>query len=196
MSSSTRWFTAKPARRVSALLAIALFSAGVSVGAGASESAPPHVARYIADARAAGSGRLTWFGLHVYDARLYVPRRGFDAALLGDQAFALELTYARALDGRAIAERSRDEITRLGLGSESQRSRWLSEMTRLFPDVRPGQTIAGIHVPGAGTRFYLDERPLGRIDDPEFGPAFFAIWLDPRTREPQLRSSLLKQDAR
>lgn len=178
------------------LLAIALLAAGMTIGVSASEPAPPHVARYIPDARAAGSGRLTWLGLHVYDARLYVPQRGFDAALLGDQAFALELTYARPLDGRAIAERSRDEIARLGLGSESQRSHWLREMTRLFPDVSPGQTIAGIHLPGAGTRFYLDERPLGRIDDPEFGPAFFAIWLDPRTREPRLRSSLLKQAAR
>jgi hypothetical protein len=50
--------------------------------------------------------------------------------------------------------------------------------------VSPGQTIAGIHLPGAGTRFYLDERPLGRIDDPEFGPAFFAIWLDPAPASP------------
>lgn len=193
MSSSTRWFTAEAARAI-ALLVITL-AAGTARSAGASEAAPAHVARYIADARAAGSGRLTWFGLHVYDARLYVPARGFDAAQLGDQAFALALTYARQLDGRAIAERSRDEIARLGFGSETQRNRWLREMMRLFPDVRPGQTIAGIHLPGAGTRFYLDERPLGRIDDPDFGRAFFAIWLDPRTREPQLRASLLKQAA-
>jgi hypothetical protein len=195
MSSSTRWLTAEAARAAIALLAGLLLAAGMPGNAGASGAAPPHVARYIADARPAGSGRLTWFGLHVYDARLYVPARGFDAALLGDQAFALELTYARPLDGHAIAERSGDEIARLGLGSAAQRGRWLREMTRLFPDVRPGQTIAGIHLPGAGTRFYLDQRPLGRIDDPDFGRAFFAIWFDPRTREPQLRTSLLKHAA-
>jgi hypothetical protein len=32
---------------------------------------------------------------------------------------------------------------------------------------------------------------LGTIDDPVFARAFFAIWLDPRTREPQLRNRLL-----
>lgn len=31
---------------------------------------------------------------------------------------------------------------------------------------------------------------LGRVDDPEFGQAFFAIWLDPQTAAPELRSAL------
>jgi hypothetical protein len=188
MSSSSRWSATRRAA-AAGLLALAVASAA------AAPAAPSHVLRYIADARPAGSGRLTWFGLHVYDARLYVSARGFDAAMLGSQRFALALTYARALDGRAIAERSRDEIARLGLGTAEQRNRWMQEMAALFPDVNSGQTISGIHLPGAETRFYLDGVPLGRIEDPEFGPAFFAIWLDPRTREPALRERLLQRAA-
>lgn len=152
--------------------------------------APDHVRRHIDDARTSGSGRLTWFGFHVYDARLFVPR-DFNPSNPAAQPFALEITYARSLDGRAIAERSRDEIARLGLGSNAQRQRWLADMVALFPDVKSGQQLVGIYRPGSSTRFYVDGGLLGEVADPEFGRAFFAIWLDPRTSAPQLRANLL-----
>ena len=66
-------------------------------------------------------------------------------------------------------------------------------MIALFPDVQAGQRLAGVHVPGQATEFYFDGRPIGRIDDPAFGAAFFGIWLDARTTAPDLRASLLKQ---
>jgi hypothetical protein len=128
----------------------------------------------------------------VYDAQLFVPR-GFDPARPTAQPFALELHYARSLDGRAIAERSGDEIARLKIGTDAQRTRWLAEMASLFPDVKAGQRLAGIYRPDGATRFYVDGRFLGEIADPDFGRAFFAIWLDPRTSAPQLRSNLLRQ---
>lgn len=207
MSCNTRLSPAERRRAlrrrsvVAAMLSVLTFTGTLSPPAVASTQstaasphgifAPDHVRRHIDDARPLGGGRLTWLGLHLYDAHLFVPR-AFDAANPAAQPFALELTYARSLDGRAIAERSRDEIARLKLGSDAQRARWLADMTVVFPDVKPGQRLAGIYRPGAGTRFYLDGRSLGEIADPEFGRAFFAIWLDPRTSAPQLRASLLR----
>jgi hypothetical protein len=150
-----------------------------------------HVRQHVGEARLAGTGRLTWFGFHVYDAALYVPP-GFDLADAGRQPFALELTYARRLEGKGIAEASRDEIARLGFGTEAQRARWHEQMLKLFPDVTRGQRLAGVNLPGIGARFYFEGRLLGSVDDPAFAQAFFAIWLDPRTRAPQLRENLLK----
>jgi hypothetical protein len=178
--------------RSAAALALTLALA-LPAAAMATVDVPPHLGRALGDAKPAGSGRLTWFGLHVYDARLFVPRAGFDARRFAEHPFALELTYARKLNGRAIAERSDSEIGRLGLGSVEKRARWLKSMTALFPDVLAGQQLSGINMPGRGVEFYLDGRPLGRIDDPEFGAAFFAIWLDARTTAPELRAGLLKQ---
>lgn len=180
-------------RAVSALMLAALLAAAACVQASIASTltgAPDHVRRHIDDARASGSGRLTWFGLHVYDARLFVPR-DFNPSNPSAQPFALEITYARRLEGRAIAERSRDEIARLGLGSDGQRQRWLADMVALFPDVESGQQLVGIYRPGSSTRFYVDGGFLGEVADPEFGRAFFAIWLDPRTSAPQLRANLL-----
>jgi hypothetical protein len=150
-----------------------------------------HIARYVNDARLAGEGKLTWLGFHVYDARLYAPA-GFDVGNPFAQQFVLELTYARKLEGKAIAEASRDEMQRLAFGTAEQQARWLAQMEKLFPDVEKGRRIAGVNQPGKGARFYVDGNFVGSVDEPDFARAFFAIWLDPRTRAPRLRESLLK----
>jgi len=38
---------------------------------------------------------------------------------------------------------------------------------------------------------YVGDQLQHEIRDPEFAEAFFAIWLDPRTRDPELRQQLL-----
>jgi hypothetical protein len=199
MFSNTRW---SAARRTGGTLFVALVLPAVmpahAQGAGAPAAAvstmtpAPYVSRYVADARLAGEGRLTWLGFHVYDAQLFAPARfSIDDALR--QPFVLELNYARKLDGKAIASASRDEMQRMGLGSAEQQARWLARMEALFPDVDKGRRIAGINQPGVGARFYVDGVFAGSVDDPDFARAFFAIWLDPRTRAPRLRESLLKR---
>jgi hypothetical protein len=134
-----------------------------------------------------GEGTLRWFGLKIYDATLWTAggAPGFS------RPFRLELRYARRLRGAAIAERSAEEIERLGIGTPAQRAAWLAEMRGLFPDVAEGDALAGEHLPGRGARFTHNGRPLGEIADPAFSRAFFAIWLDPRTSEPALRAALL-----
>ena len=178
------------------LAAAALVAAATTISSPAASAAtqaepPAHVRQHVSDARLAGTGRLTWFGFHVYDAALFVPP-GFDLARAAEQPFVLELTYARRLDGKGIAEASRDEIARLGFGSEAQRARWHEQMAALFPAVERGRRLAGANLPGHGARFYFDGQFIGAIDDPDFARAFFAIWFDERTRAPQLRESLVK----
>jgi hypothetical protein len=202
MSSSTR--SKRPEARAASLAATLIAAAAIATAPAVAQTAranpthsstsmtpPPHITRYVADARLAGEGRLTWLGFHVYDARLYAPAR-FDIADPFAQPFVLELTYARKLEGKGIAVASRDEIQRLGFGTDAQHARWLAQMEKFFPDVDKGSRIAGVFQPGAGARFYVDGNFAGSIDEPEFGRAFFSIWLDPRTRAPRLRDSLLK----
>ena len=206
MSSSTR--SKRPERRGAAVaaspIAATLIAATLGAGPLAAQTpapaasaiapamtTPSHVSRYVSDGRLAGEGKLTWLGFHVYDARLYAPAR-FDLTDPVTQPFVLELTYARKLEGKAIAEASRDEIQRLGFAAGEPLARWTAQMEKLFPDVDKGRRIAGVYQPGRGARFYVDGAFAGSVDEPEFARAFFAIWLDPRTRAPRLRDSLLK----
>jgi hypothetical protein len=137
--------------------------------------------------REIGSGRLHWFGLHVYDARLAVAGEKFDPA----QPFALTLRYAREFKGERIAQTSIDEIKRLGHGTSADHERWLEAMRRVLPDVKRGDELTGASLPGRGTHFFHNGRAVGAIDDPAFARAFYAIWLDPRTRVRELRAQLL-----
>ncbi len=137
--------------------------------------------------RALGQGDLRWFGFKVYRAQLWVGGERFS----NDQPFALALTYARDFDGDSLVATSVSEMERLGWGNEAVLARWRVDLERVFPDVREGDTIVGVSLPGRGARFYHQGRNRGEIADAEFARAFFAIWLDPRTRVPDLRTQLL-----
>lgn len=143
-------------------------------------------------ARRLGQARLRFFGLSVYDATLWA-EPGFDAAQYQRHRFVLELHYLRTLYGKAIAERSLKEMRGLGSVAEPQATRWLEAMTQLFPDVKDGDHIAGLHLPGEGARFSLNDRPLGDVPDADFARLFFGIWLSPATSEPGMRVQLLAQ---
>jgi hypothetical protein len=135
-----------------------------------------------------GEGRLTVLLFDVYDATLYVTGTSWSQA----QLFALDLRYLRSLSGKDIAARSVTEIKGQGFADATKLQRWGEEMARIFPDIKAGDRIVGVSLPGGGARFYNDQRMLGAVIDPEFSEAFFAIWLGDRTSEPGLRRKLLR----
>jgi hypothetical protein len=150
---------------------------------------PPPVQQSLPQLQLVGSGKMTWFGLHIYDAALWAPARTVDFS----SAFALAIRYSRNFKGDRIAQRSAVEIERLSIADAGQIADWEARMARIFPDVRAGETLTGLYYPGRGAEFYHQDRPVGRIADPAFARAFFSIWLDPRTREPELRQRLIGQ---
>ena len=151
---------------------------------------PPEVLAELPGARLQGNGRLTFMALPVYQARLWVAE-GFAPARFADSPLALELIYARSLDGKRIAERSLDEMKRAGNVDVAQGTRWLTLMTGLIPDVKEGDRVTGVHRPGQSVAFFANGKPLGDVRDAEFGRRFFGIWLAPSTSEPRLRQQLL-----
>lgn len=167
----------------------ALFLAALLAGAPmlALAQIPSAVTEAVPGLTPLGAGTYRWFGLKIYDAQLWTrgARPDFSEPLV------LTLRYERPLKGAAIAERSIEEIGALSMGTPEKRRAWIHAMTRLFPDVVEGSTLAGLHLPGMGARFFHDGRLIGEIADPEFSRAFFSIWLDPGTSAPALRASLL-----
>ena len=151
---------------------------------------PAEVNAELAGSRLHGTGRFSYFGLTIYDARLGVGER-FDVLRVAQEPLALELQYARAIQGPSIAERSLVEMLRGGGVSAAQASRWLAEMTRIFPDVTRGSRLTGVQRPNESARFFFNGELRGEIRDPEFAPRFFGIWLSPQTSAPQLRQALL-----
>lgn len=178
----------------SVLTAAALATESITQAvADAPDSVPALIAGQLRPARLAAEGELRFFGFRVYTARLWVNAAVNDPLQVLSQPLALELRYLRSLMGETIVEGSDKEIARLGQGQPAQRAQWSAQMSRIFPDVREGDRLTGVLDPGKGVRFYHNDRPLGSIDDPAFGRAFFSIWLDERTQAPSLRQSLLQR---
>ena len=60
--------------------------------------------------------------------------------------------------------------------------------------VNPGDTLTGVYTPEQGAVFFYNDQLTGQIDE-RLAKAFFAIWLDPKTTQPDLRQALLGQAA-
>jgi Chalcone isomerase-like len=166
-------------------LAFALLLAGTLAGAA---ELPMMVNSAHPGLKPLGDGHLRVLLFDVYDATLYVSGDKWSQ----DQLFALDLRYLRTLNGKDIAERSITEMKGQGFNDPAVLKRWGEEMARIFPDIKAGDRIVGVSIPGGGARFYNDQKLLGSVSDPEFSKAFFAIWLSERTSEPSLRRKLLK----
>jgi hypothetical protein len=190
MSSSSPCAGPEALSRRRALLALAAALAAPRLAAQAIALPPAELLAELPGARLQGQGRLRFFGLHVYDIRLWTAPPVRAEEVLRAKA-ALEIEYARHLKGPLIAERSLTEMQRVGEVSAGDGERWLAAMTQLFPDVQAGDRITGVHRPGEGARFFVNGRLVGEVRDAHFARLFFAIWLSPRTSEPQLRASLL-----
>lgn len=158
--------------------------------AGPAGAAPAELSADLPGARLLGRGTLRFLGLRIYEARLWsgatTPAADWAAAPL-----ALELEYARGLSGAKIAERSLAEMRRQGDIAAEPAKRWLGAMTQIFPDVKEGDRITGLNLPGVGVRFFVNGQLRGDVRDADFARLFFGIWLSPKTSEPTLRDALL-----
>ena len=165
-------------------------AAEIAVPVAAEIALPVEISNAESPLRLLGRGTLRFFGLMVYEARLWAAA-DFVAGRYDAHEFALELIYARKLEGAAIAQRSIVEMRRSGGVTDSQAQAWQEQMVRAFPDIKPGDRLTGVHVPGAATRFFFNGRLTSAVADSQFARAFFGIWLAPGTSEPGLRQQLI-----
>lgn len=157
------------------------------------QALPAELRKELPKALLVGQGTLRFFGLLVYDARLWAPQR-LDPERYAEQPFALELTYARRLEGEAIAERSIAEMRRIGPFDDAQARQWLIMMKQAFPDVSANERLLGLNDGKGGVRFFHNGRLTAQLDDERYARLFFGIWLAPQTSAPALRAALLGLD--
>jgi hypothetical protein len=165
-------------------------SAALLASAPAAAGLPPPVATGDYGLREVGRGELRWLGFDVYEASLWTPDGRYDGLGAGE-AVALSLWYPRRFSRDELLKITTGEWERLGLGDPAARERWAAQLRRIWRDVRRGDNLTAVVLPGGETRFYDASRLLGRVEDPAFGPAFLSIWLDARSAVRDLRTQLL-----
>jgi len=138
----------------------------------AEPAVPPEVGAELPGARLRGSGRMTFFAMHIYDIRLWVGDGFVDYP---SSPLALELDYARTLYGKLIADRSLKEMRHAEDIPDDKAERWLDAMRKTFPDVSRGDRITGVFKPGVSAKFFFNGQPRGEIRDAEFAQRFFTL---------------------
>lgn len=164
--------------------------ASAAASTASASAIPVEVLQALPQAEALGQTRLRVWGFQIYDARLWVAP-GFRAQRFEQHGAALELTYLRAFAAADIATRSITEMRRSADISTAQATQWQQEMQRVFPNIKQGDRLLGVHKPGAGASFWFNGKSAGEIADPAFARLFFGIWLSPQTSEPAMRTALL-----
>ncbi len=134
-----------------------------------------------------GQARLEVLFWSIYDSRLYTADGSYTD---GQRPLRLELEYLRDIEAADLVEHTRNEWQHLQLRAQ-EKELWLQELARLWPDVREDDVLALEMSESGRSTFLLNGKPLGSIDDPQFGPSFLAIWLSPDTSRPELRRSLI-----
>ncbi|MEG0150266.1 MAG: hypothetical protein RR473_11005 [Comamonas sp.] len=151
---------------------------------------PAELRSALPAARLVGTAVLRFFGLRVYEARLWAAP-GFLPEDYARYPFALELVYDRKLEGAAIAERSIAEMRRVGSFTEEQTRQWLALMKQAFPDVVSQDRLLGLNDGQGEVRFFHNGRQTAQLRDADYARLFFGIWLAPQTSAPAMRTSLL-----
>ncbi len=159
-----------------------------------SNGLPAHVTSEFNGLAPRGNATMRFFGLKVYDVTLF-SKAGAALAAKPYEAnahpFVLELIYDIGLKGAAISERSVQEMRKQGYKDDALLQKWQAQMTQVFPDIKSGDVLIGVAIPGKEARFYNRTKLIGTIADSEFVAAFFDIWLSHKSSEPKLRERLI-----
>ena len=170
-------------KHVAWILMVAL----ISTAALGTAALPTPLREVKPDLKPVGAATLHWFGLHVYDVALFAQEVPFTT----NSTAVLSIRYNISIKHRRLLDTTLKEWVRLDKGESAQRERWIKQLDPLWPDLKSGDSLTAFKRSGGPTQFYFGDRLLGEIPDPEFGPAFFAIWLDAKCRYPEVRDGLL-----
>jgi hypothetical protein len=156
----------------------------------AMEMRPPMIRDYIKSQKPVGKAVLRKLFTTVYEAAFWSDTGNWNY----EKPYALSLTYSINIDAREFLDKTLQEMERVTGLSRADLTVYVPDLRRVFPAVKKGDNITAVYAPKKGTLFYHNGKLTGIIKGQPFSEHFFAIWLSPRTSEPQLRLKLLGKD--
>lgn len=134
-----------------------------------------------------GRGRHTLWGIHMYDATLWIVGDRF----VPSEPHALDVEPGKSVSAETLVKTATDEMRSLNLGDGSRLAAWRQDMKRVMPSVKAGDQIV-IFCPSDGrTLVFYNGRSQGEVDDATLCPAIMSVWLHPQSKSKEMRKSLL-----
>ncbi|CAM2920169.1 Chalcone isomerase family protein [Vibrio neptunius] len=143
--------------------------------------------------RKVGSAQLTFLFFDVYQSQLFTPTGEYILGKdISPHPLALSIKYQRDISQKQLVDATREQWDKLGY---SDTGPWVTQLERIFPDVKDGQQLTYVSDGDTGRFFFSSQndqnRLIGSINDPLLNDAFLAIWLSPQTQYPKLRQDLI-----
>ncbi|WP_264902051.1 chalcone isomerase family protein [Vibrio sp. STUT-A11] len=145
-----------------------------------------------------GEAKLTWFIFDIYESRLRAPEGRYQvSADVSPHPIALEIYYQRDVTKQQLLEVTDEQWQKLGVNKQ-RRQQWLSELNKMYPNIKKGDELAYVTDGKAGQLLYRQSgdsasKTVGYVEDEGLNDAFLSIWLSPKTEFPKLRKQLIGQ---
>lgn len=131
-----------------------------------------------------GQAHLQVLFWSIYDASLRTPTGAFDGF---EQNMQLELHYLRQFSADDLLNETAKQLA--AIASPAEINTWVRQLADIWTGVEKNDRII-FQQTASGSDFFHNGRWLGRINDPQFGPAFVQIWLSPTGQYPKLARQL------
>jgi hypothetical protein len=144
-------------------------------------------------ARDLGMRRATLFKVNVYVAALYVttPARDADALVSPNAPQELILHFVRNVGVSDLRNAWHEGFERAAKDQMPALSARIATLSSWMTDLKIGQRLSFIRLPGTGTQVSVNGTVKGIISGDDFSRALISIWLGPEPPNPELKSGLL-----
>ncbi|MEO8587457.1 MAG: chalcone isomerase family protein [Acidobacteriota bacterium] len=129
----------------------------------------------------------------VYVGGLYVEAPSKDAAAIvaADSPKAVKMSFLRDLKKTQLTEGFSEGFAANAKEKAAAQKASIDKMLALVPDVKEGDTLSFVYVPGKGTTLFSGDKALGTFEGKDFADAVFSIWLGPKPPSEDLKKGML-----
>jgi hypothetical protein len=140
-----------------------------------------------------GLRKATAFKVNVYVAALYADKPTNDprAILESSAPNELILQFVRGVSANDLKKAWEEGFAKNSPGQLSALKDRIAMLNGWMPDVKSGQRMTFIRMPGRGVEVDTDGTVKGTIEGDDFAKAFLSIWLGENPPNPELKSGLL-----
>jgi hypothetical protein len=126
-----------------------------------------------------GNGTYRKLGFRIYDVTLWASQSPWDST----KPYALQVCYSRSLSKETLVDAIMEDISDQGVADEATLTRWKDVLNASLSDVKEGDALIGLALPGEKTLLFYNGLDVASVDDQTFSKAFFGIWLGERADE-------------
>ncbi len=129
----------------------------------------------------------------IYVGGLYLETPSKDAAaiLAADTAKAVRMHFLRDLRKTQVTEVFAEGFEANAKEKAAKQKAAIDKMLALVPDVKDGDEMTFVYVPGKGTTFFSGDKALGTFEGKDFADVVFALWLGPKPPSEDLKKGML-----